>query len=114
MSLDDGKIDKTNNAAAPQAEGSIVLTHAIGLHARPSVMLTKLSQTFASRIEIGLSAVGPWFNAKSIVRVLAAKVTVGATIFLRAEGDDAENAVAALIELIERDFKSEIGDGASA
>ena len=34
------------------ATASSVLTNEIGLHARPSVKLTKLAKTFASRIEV--------------------------------------------------------------
>ncbi len=33
------------------ATGSVLLTHDVGLHARPSVKLTKLAKTFASRID---------------------------------------------------------------
>ena len=35
-----------------QASGAVLLTHPVGLHARPSVKLTKLAKTFRSTIEI--------------------------------------------------------------
>ena len=38
-----------------RANGSVLMTHEVGLHARPSVKLTKLAKTFASRIELGAS-----------------------------------------------------------
>jgi phosphocarrier protein len=86
------------------ASGSVVLTHAIGLHARPSVKLTKLAKKYRSAIEIGLGPEGPWIDAKSIVKVMAARVPQGSQLHFRAAGNDADDAVAALIDLVESDF----------
>ena len=87
-----------------RVSGSVLLTHAVGLHARPSVKLTKLAKTFRSSIELGTGPDGPWIDAKSIVKVMAAKVPQGSHLHIRAAGADADDAVAALIELVERDF----------
>ena len=95
------------------ASGAVVLTHAIGLHARPSVKLTKLAKTFGSRVEIGLGPQGPWIDAKSIVKVMAAKVPQGSQLHFRAAGNDARDAVAALIGLVERDFDEIRADAAN-
>jgi phosphocarrier protein len=94
------------------ASGSVVLTHAVGLHARPSVKLTKLAKTFRSAIEFGLGPDGPWIDAKSIVKVMAAKVPQGSYLHFRAAGNDADDAVAALIGLVESDF-GEVGADAA-
>ncbi|MDB5362472.1 MAG: phosphocarrier protein HPr [Rhodospirillales bacterium] len=82
----------------------MLLTHAVGLHARPSVKLTKLAKTFGASIEFGLSGSGPWIDAKSIVKVMATKVPQNSTLHFRATGQDAGAAVQALIDLVERDF----------
>lgn len=84
--------------------GSVLLTHAVGLHARPSVKLTKLAKTFGASIELGTGPDGPWIDAKSIVKVMAAKAPQGTTLHFRAIGPDAGEAVAALVDLVERDF----------
>ena len=81
-----------------------LITHQVGLHARPSVKFTKLAKTFSSRIEIATAEDGPWIDAKSIVKVMAAKVPQGTELHIRAAGTDADDAVAALIGLVERDF----------
>ena len=94
------------------ASGAVLLTHAVGLHARPSVKLTKLAKTFQSRIELSPSPGGPWIDAKSIVKVMAAKVPQGVHLHFRAAGDDAATAVAALIGLVERDFDEARADAA--
>ena len=87
-----------------RASSSVLLSHAVGLHARPSVKLTKLAKTFASRIEFATTEKGPWIDAKSIVKVMAAKAPKDTIIYFRAEGDDAEQSVNALVALVARDF----------
>jgi phosphocarrier protein len=86
------------------ASGSVVLTHDVGLHARPSVKLTKLAKTFQSRIDLATADGGPWIDAKSIVKVMAARAPKDTVLHFRAEGADARNAVDALVELVRSDF----------
>ena len=86
------------------AQDSVVITHDVGLHARPSVSLTKLAKGFAISIEIAATADGPWIDAKSIVKVMATKAPKGSTLYLRAEGADAGDAIEALVRLVRRDF----------
>ena len=85
-------------------EAKVVITHAVGLHARPSVKFTKLAKTFAADVQMALAADGPWFDAKSIVKVMAAKAPKGTVLHLRASGEAADEVVAALVGLVERDF----------
>jgi phosphocarrier protein len=87
------------------ATGSVLIQHEVGLHARPSVKLTQLAKTFRSKIEFGLSPEGPWVDAKSIVKVMGSKTPKGAVLHFQAQGEDAQAAVQALIDLIERDFE---------
>jgi phosphocarrier protein len=68
------------------------------------VKFTKLAKTFGARVEMALSVEGPWFDAKSIVKVMAARAPKGTVLQLRATGDDADRAVRALVGLVERDF----------
>ena len=91
------------------SEARVLITHDVGLHARPSVKLTKLAKNFAARIDLAIRAEGPWIDAKSIVKVMATKAPKGATLFLRAEGEDADDAIAALVGLVERDFDEGVG-----
>jgi len=86
------------------AEATVLITHDVGLHARPSVKFTKLAKTFAAEVEIALAANGPWFDAKSIVKVMATKAPKGTLLHIRASGAGANDAVGALVELVRRDF----------
>jgi len=92
------------NKATDLAQAQVLITHDVGLHARPSVKLTKLAKGFGARIVLALAEEGPWVDAKSIVKVMATKAPKGSTLYLRAEGDDAEDAIEALVGLVERDF----------
>ena len=95
------------------ATSSAPLTNAVGLHARPSVKLTRLAKTFEAQIEVAISPDGPWVDAKSIVKVMAFKAAKGAVLHFRASGPDAEQALAALRELVDLGFHEE-ADGAAA
>lgn len=90
--------------------GSVLLTHDVGLHARPSVKLTKLAKTFDASILLAVSQDGPWLDAKSISKVMAAKVPKDSTLFFQAEGKDAQSAIAALVTLVERDFENDVSE----
>jgi len=90
-----------------QASASVILRHEAGLHARPAVKLTKLAKKFRSKIFIANSPDGPWIDAKSIVKLMAIKTPRDAVLRLRAEGDDAEAAVRALVALVEQDFSDD-------
>jgi phosphocarrier protein len=95
------------------ATGSAFLTHSAGLHARPTLKLTMLAKTFAAKIEIAAKPEGPWIDAKSVVKVMAMKVPKGVTLQIRAAGEKAAEAVAALVALVERDFDEADGEQAA-
>lgn len=86
------------------AEAHVLITNDVGLHARPSVKLTKLAKGFDARIDLAISEQGPWIDAKSIVKVMATKAPKGATLYIRADGDDADEAVEAIVGLVQREF----------
>jgi phosphocarrier protein len=83
---------------------SALLTNAVGLHARPSVKLTQLAKSFAATVEIALDVAGPWIDAKSPVKVMRVKAPKGATLHVRATGEDAAAAAAAIADLVVRKF----------
>jgi phosphocarrier protein HPr len=84
--------------------GSVRLVHAAGMHARPAVKLTKLAKKFQAQISIRASDAGEWINAKSIAKVMALRAARDSMIQIKASGEDAESAVAALVDLVATDF----------
>jgi phosphocarrier protein len=98
----------------PVATASTLLTHAAGLHARPTLKLTILAKTFAAKIELAVKPEGPWIDAKSVVKVMAMKAPKGSTLHFRASGEKADEAVAAIVALVDRDFDEGADAGKSA
>jgi len=90
--------------------GSALLTNAVGLHARPSVKLTQLAKSFSATISVSTDAAGPWVDAKSPVKIMRVKAPKGTTLYFEALGDDAQEAIAALVDLVERRFDEVEGD----
>ena len=81
------------------------ISNKLGLHARPSAQLTQTASRFAS--DIHLSRNGRRVNAKSIMGVMMLAAGQGATITVEAEGDDAEQALQAIGQLIADGFGEE-------
>ena len=77
----------------------------LGLHARAAARLVRLANGFAS--EIHLEKDGVEVNGKSIMGVLMLAAPKDTRILIRAIGLDAEEAVAAIGELIARKFGEE-------
>ncbi len=87
----------------------IEVTHGVGLHARPSVTFTRLAKSFPCSIEIEVDGSQVWINGKSIVKVMGARIRKGSILRIRAEGILANEAVAALEDLVRRNFDEEKG-----
>jgi phosphocarrier protein HPr len=83
----------------------LVIQHKVGLHARPAAMFVQTAKQFRSTIRATHGEREA--NAKSILSVLTLGADQGAQVILRAEGEDAEQALEALATLIESNFGEE-------
>jgi phosphotransferase system HPr (HPr) family protein len=88
-----------------EKETSVLITNQVGLHARPARLLVQMAAQFRSQISLQYGA--KKVNAKSIIGVLQLGARMGSTLVVRAEGEDAEQALTALSSLIERKFDEE-------
>ena len=86
-------------------EESVVITNQVGLHARPARLLVQAAAQFSSQIQVKCK--DKTANAKSMIGILTLGAMLGDTLHLRAEGDDAQNAVNTLTELVRRKFGEE-------
>ena len=84
----------------PVAEIEII--NKLGLHARASAKLSQLAADFPC--EILLSRNGRQINAKSIMGVMMLAAGIGSTVTLETVGEQADEAMAALTELINNRF----------
>jgi phosphocarrier protein HPr len=83
-------------------ETTLTVYHEVGLHARPAARFVQTAKQFKSDIKVAHGEREA--NAKSILTVLTLGVNQGAVITIRAEGEDADQALAALVALIENNF----------
>ena len=84
----------------PEREAKIV--NKLGIHARPAAEIVKTAGKFKSNITIVRDDLE--VNAKSIMGVMMLAAECGATIILRATGDDADAALDALSAVIANKF----------
>jgi phosphocarrier protein len=84
----------------PVAEIEII--NKLGLHARASAKLSQLAAQFPC--EILLSRNGRQINAKSIMGVMMLAAGIGSTVTLETVGDEADEAMKALTDLINDRF----------
>lgn len=76
-----------------------------GLHARASAKFVKLAGSYDAEIKVTRD--GVTVDARSIMGLLMLGAGNGCSIDIEAEGDDAEAAVEALVDLIARRFDEE-------
>ena len=84
------------------AKATLSICNQRGLHARASAKFVKTASEFES--EIRVSKDGTTVDARSIMGLLMLGAGIGSTIDVEAEGPDAEGAMAALTDLVERRF----------
>jgi phosphocarrier protein HPr len=87
----------------PKAEAEIV--NKLGLHARASAKLTQVASRFGA--EVWLSRDGRRVNAKSIMGVMMLAAGKGSRVVIEADGEDAEQAMGAILALIAGGFGEE-------
>ena len=90
---------------ALSVEREFDILNRLGLHARAAAQLVRLANGFASEIHVVKD--GMEVNGKSIMGVLMLAAPKDTRILIRATGLDAEEAVAAIGELIARKFGEE-------
>jgi phosphocarrier protein len=83
-------------------EREVQIVNRNGLHARPAAEIVKLASKFRS--EITMLRDDLEVNGKSIMGVMMLAAECGATLMVRADGPDAEQAVDAIAELVARKF----------
>jgi phosphocarrier protein HPr len=83
-------------------EREVKILNKLGIHARPAAEIVKAAGKFKSNITIVRDDLE--VNAKSIMGVMMLAAECGATVTLRATGEDADGAVDALAAVIAAKF----------
>ncbi len=84
-------------------ERQVEIVNPLGFHARPAAKFVRLAASF--RCDLWLEKDGVEVNAKSILGVMALAAEKGSQLMIRAKGDDADDALTALGDLIAGGFE---------
>jgi len=84
---------------------TFTIQNKLGLHARAAAQLVKLAEQFTSEVRIGKD--DQVVNGKSIMGLMMLAASEGSTIEVEAIGDDAEQMLDAIGELIAKKFHEE-------
>jgi phosphotransferase system HPr (HPr) family protein len=85
-----------------KASAEYVVGNQLGLHVRAAAMVVRTMSPFSSKVTI--RAGDSEADARSVLDLLTLSASKGTRIVVEAEGDDAEDAVATLGDLIARNF----------
>lgn len=83
----------------------IKIANRSGLHARPAARFVQLCSRFRSRITICKE--GVCVDSKNILKVLSLSVDFGDTVVIKAEGEDEEEALKAIANLLLKELPEE-------
>ena len=78
------------------------IVNSLGLHARPAAAFVKIAGRFRCHLAVRKDDLE--VNGKSIMGLMMLAAECGSELQLRAEGEDAEQAVEALIALVQVGF----------
>ncbi|HQT73510.1 MAG TPA: HPr family phosphocarrier protein [Acidiphilium sp.] len=81
---------------------TVTITNTRGLHARAAAKLVTLAEKFSAALEV--SRDGQTVSAQSIMGLMMLGAGLGSTVEIAAEGWDAKEALAAVVELVEAGF----------
>lgn len=93
------------NRSGMEHNTQVTILNKYGLHARPAAEFVKLANKFQSEVWVSKDQVE--VNGKSIMGVMMLAAECGSVVAIRADGDDARDAVQALEELIRNRFGEE-------
>ena len=78
------------------------IVNPLGMHVRPGAEFVKVANKFKASVEVLKD--GAVVNGKSILGMMTLAAECGATIHIRTNGDDAKQAMTALLELVAAGF----------
>ena len=107
-----GGIPAVEGSTASNQERSVTVTLPQGLHARPAALLARRAKAFGSPIT--LAAHGRETDARSVVGIMALGVRCGDELLIRAEGGQAPQAFAAMLEGLEEAQRLDAAHGSAA
>jgi phosphotransferase system HPr (HPr) family protein len=85
------------------AKKTVTVVNPQGLHARPADLFVKTANRFSASVEVTKG--NETVDGKSILSILTLAAEQGTELEIYATGDDAQEALVALSELVEKGFE---------
>lgn len=85
----------------------VVIQNRLGLHARPAMMFVEEAMRFGSEIRVRRTDQAEAVDGKSIMQMMVLAATKDTEIEVQATGDDATDAVDALVALVDSKFSED-------
>jgi phosphotransferase system HPr (HPr) family protein len=89
------------------AAATVRIANRLGLHARPATVFAQTAGAFESDISVRRMDQRPPVDGKSVMHLMMLAATQGTALEIAATGADAEEALRALVALVEREFDEE-------
>jgi phosphocarrier protein HPr len=91
------------------SERTVTIASRVGLHARPAAVFAAAVAALPIEVTIGLASdpVEDAIDASSILSLMSLGAANGDDVILRAEGEGADEALEALVTLLETDLDAE-------
>jgi phosphocarrier protein len=85
------------------ATTTITIKNRLGMHARPAMLFAEVAGRFIATITVGHDE-SEQVDAKSIMQLMMLAATEGTELTINADGSDAHDAIAELVELVNSGF----------
>lgn len=89
------------------ASRKVIIKNKLGLHARPAMMFVETASKYQSQVSVCRTDQSEPVDGRSIMQMMMLAATQGTQLEISATGEDAEDAVEALVELVKSNFQEE-------
>jgi phosphocarrier protein HPr len=90
------------------AARDVMIINKLGLHARPAMQFVDIANQFKCNVMVHKGGEEPAdADGKSVMQMIILAAVEGTPLRIEADGDDAEEAVSKLVELVEGKFGEE-------
>ncbi len=88
-----------------RCEAEVEIVNELGLHLRAAAAFAKVAEQFESEVTLERDTLSA--NGKSVIALVTLAAAMGANVRIVAEGEDADDAVGALVKLVRGRFGEE-------
>lgn len=89
------------------ASRKVIIKNKLGLHARPAMMFVETASKYRAEVSVCRTDQSEPVDGRSIMQMMMLAATEGTQLEISATGEDAENAVEALVDLVKSNFQED-------